>query len=87
MLATVAALCNAAGPITPLLYGRRMQEVRKKLTVLVAMALILAMMLASSGVASAANGSFATGAAHASPTASSGISTAGTRGHNCPEIC
>jgi hypothetical protein len=68
-------------------YGRRMQEVRKKLTVLVAMALILAMMLASSGVASAANGSFATGAAHASPTASSGISTAGTRGHNCPEIC
>ena len=87
MLATVAALCNAAGPITPLLYGRRMQEVRKKLTVLVAMALMLAMMLASSGVASAANGSFATGAAHASPTASSGISTAGTRGHNCPEIC
>ena len=64
-----------------------MQEVRKKLTVLVAMALMLAMMLASSGVASAANGSFATGAAHASPTASSGISTAGTRGHNCPEIC
>jgi len=51
------------------------------------MALILAMMLASSGVASAANGSFATGAAHASPIASSGISTAGTRGHNCPEIC
>jgi hypothetical protein len=87
MLATVAALYDAAGLITPLLYGRRMQEVRKKLTVLVAMALMLAKILASSGVASAANGSFATGAADASPTASSGISTAGTRWHSCPEIC
>jgi hypothetical protein len=40
MLATVVALINKAGPITPLLYGRRIEEVlRKKLAVLLAAAL------------------------------------------------
>jgi hypothetical protein len=56
MLATVMALYKAAGlPIVPFLYGRRMEEVRKKLTVLVAMAMMVAMMAANAGVASAAD--------------------------------
>jgi hypothetical protein len=42
MLATVMALCNAAGLITPLLYGRRTREVlRKKLAVLLAAVMML----------------------------------------------
>jgi Ca2+-binding RTX toxin-like protein len=47
-------LCNAAGLFTPLLYGRRTQDVRKKLTILGATVLMLATMLALCGVAQAA---------------------------------
>jgi hypothetical protein len=78
--ANVAALYNPAGPITPLLYGRRTQEVlRKKLTVLVAMAMMLAMMVASTGVASATpGGEHGQGAAHTTliPQAQTGIAIA-----------
>jgi hypothetical protein len=69
-------LYNPAGQITPLLYGRRTEEVlRKKLTVLVAMA----MMLASSGVAWATpGGEHGQGAAHTFliPQAQPGIANA-----------
>ena len=45
MLVTVMALINKAGPITPLLYGRRMEEVlRKKLAVLLATVMMLGVM-------------------------------------------
>ena len=44
MLATVVALYNQLGPITPLLDGRRSEEVlRKKLTVLVTVVMMLVM--------------------------------------------
>jgi hypothetical protein len=72
LLATVAALYSVAGPITPPLCGRRTQEVRK-LTLLMATALMLAMMLASAGMASA---SPLNGAAHAPTEANFGIATA-----------
>jgi hypothetical protein len=49
---------------------------RKKLTLPVAMALMLAMMLANAGMASAANGTFNTGASHANAKTSGGIATA-----------
>ncbi len=49
---------------------------RKKLAVLLAMALMLAMMLAFAGMASAAPGNRGQGAAHAAPQASFGITTA-----------
>jgi hypothetical protein len=54
MLASMVALYNSVGLITPPLFGRRTQEVSKKLTFLVVMALMLAMMVAMSGVAQAA---------------------------------
>jgi hypothetical protein len=57
--------------------------VRKKLAVLMAAAMML---VVAASPASAANGSFATGGAHANPSASSGISTAATSGHNCPDL-
>jgi hypothetical protein len=41
-------LCNTAGLITRLLDGRRKQEVRKKLTVLLTVALIALMMMVAS---------------------------------------
>jgi len=48
MLVSVVALYNAAGPITPLLYGRRAQEVlRKKLAVLLATVMMLGVMSAA----------------------------------------
>jgi hypothetical protein len=52
----VVALYNAAGLISPLLYGRRTRAVvlRRRLAVVVATAMMLAMMVASSGVAAAA---------------------------------
>jgi hypothetical protein len=41
MLVTVMALINQAGLITPLLYGRRIEEVlRKKLAVMLAAAML-----------------------------------------------
>ncbi len=45
---------NSVGLLTPPLFGRRTKEVRNKLTILMAMALMGAMMLALSGVAQAA---------------------------------
>jgi len=52
MLVSVVALYNAAGPITPLLYGRRAQEVlRKKLAVLLATVMMLGVMSAAPALA------------------------------------
>ena len=57
MVATVVALYNSAGPITPPLYGRRMEEVlSKKLAVLVAAAMMALSMLAASVPAFAQGG-------------------------------
>src|SRR5215203_3738826 len=49
MLVSVVALYNAAGPITPLLYGRR--ALMKRILLLVTVASMLAAMLALAGVA------------------------------------
>jgi hypothetical protein len=67
-----------------------MQEVlRKKLTVLVAMAMMVAMMLASTGTASAVALANGKGGEMANPNASFGIGTAvvSTQKHNCPDLC
>jgi hypothetical protein len=69
-------LYNPAGPITPLLYGRRTQEVRKKIAVLVAMAMMMAMMMASTGTASAVALANGKGGEMANANASFGIGTA-----------
>jgi hypothetical protein len=59
------------------LYGRRTQEVlRKKLTILVAMALMLAMMMANAGTASAVALSNGQGGFKANERAAFGIFTA-----------
>jgi len=69
-----AAVVQPGGPFTPLLYGRRSTEVlRKKLTVLVAMAVMLAVMVASAGMASA---SPINGASHVPRVAEFGIGVA-----------
>ena len=55
MLVSVMALYSPAGPITPLLYGRRTEEVlRKKLAVLLAAVMMLA--VASPALAAPGNG-------------------------------
>ena len=52
MHVSVVALYNAAGPITPLLYGRRAQVVlRKKLAVLLATVMMLGVMSAAPALA------------------------------------
>jgi hypothetical protein len=80
LLASVAALYNPAVQITPPHRGRRKEEVlRKKLAVLVAMAMMLAMMMASAGTASALpGGANGQGAAHTFliPQAQFGIANA-----------
>ena len=85
-LATVVALINAAGLITPLLYGRRSEEVlRKKLAVLVATAVMLAM---AASPAVAAPGNNGRGAANANPNATFGIITAvENSGGGCDILC
>jgi hypothetical protein len=55
MLATVAVLYDAAGPITPPHYGRREEVLRKMLSVVVSAAIMVAMM-AMPGVALAQGG-------------------------------
>ncbi len=61
---------------------------RRRLTVLVAMVVMLAMMLASSGVASAAPGNRGQGGAHANPNATFGIITAVSHsGGGCDIAC
>ncbi len=85
MLATVMALYNPAGQITPLLYGRRTEEVlRKKLVVLVAVAL---MMVMAASPAVAAPGNNGKGAANANPNASFGITTAVASSGGCDFSC
>ena len=62
---------------------------RKKLTVLVAMALMLAMMLASTGTASAVALSNGQGGFKANDRAAFGIGTAvvNTQKHDCGSLC
>ena len=50
MLATVVALINKAGPITPLLYGRRTEEMLgRRVAVLMAAAGMVVLLLALGG--------------------------------------
>ena len=87
MLATVAALANGRCLFRPL--RREDAEVRKKLAVLVAMAMMVAMMVASTGTASAVALSNGQGGFKANATASFGIGTAvvNTQKNDCGGLC
>ena len=62
MHVSVVALYNAAGPITPLLYGRRAQVVlRKKLAVLLATVMMIGVMGVSPALADDDLGQFNNG--------------------------